>query len=232
MSPDDVNNPGGYKPSDPRYGLSGEALRAYYRNKPPQFFIKCLYAPGKSEGRQAAMEPHLAYVREHRDMVRFCGPLLTDDGAGFLGTMFIIDAPDRAAAEAFIAGEGYNRAGLFGDIQITRFATSMAFTQLDRTPDPAMQMFVCECIDGPQGAELRKQTGPAHHEFQAGVMDRFIARGPLRSDDGGDLIGSLFVIEVPDRAAAEAFIQGEPMTGAGVFSDIRITRWRYGKSLA
>src|SRR3546814_19499720 len=94
----------------------------------------------------------------------------------------------------------------------------MAFRQADRPPDPALQMFVCECIDGAQGAGLRKQTGPAHHEYQAGVMDRFVARGPLRSDDGGDLLGSLFVIEVADRAAAEAFIAAEPMTRAGVFS--------------
>src|SRR3546814_4948187 len=126
--------------------------------------------------------------------------------------MFTVDLPDRAAAEAFIAEEGYNKAGLFGDVAIARFATSMAFRQADRPPDPALQMFVCECIDGAQGAGLRKQTGPAHHEYQAGVMDRFVARGPLRSDDGGDLLGSLFVIEVADRAAAEAFLAAEPMT--------------------
>src|SRR3546814_7944293 len=77
------------------------------------------------------------------------------------------------------------------EMRISDWSSDVCSSDLDRPPDPALQMFVCECIDGAQGAGLRKQTGPAHHEYQAGVMDRFVARGPLRSDDGGDLLGSL-----------------------------------------
>jgi uncharacterized protein YciI len=40
------------------------------------------------------------------------------------------------------------------------------------------------------------------------------------------------VIAVKDRAAAERFVAAEPMTMAGVFSEIRIDRWRFGKSIA
>lgn len=232
MSPADTHNPGGYKPGDPRYGLSGAALREYYRSKPPQQFIKCLNKPDSLAVRAAALDEHIADNRAHADRIRFSGPLLADDGETPVGTIWVIDLPDRAAAEAFLADEPYNRAGLFESVEITRFATSMEFRQVDRAPDPAMQMFVCECIDGPDGSEIRKTTGPAHHEYQARVMDRFVCRGPLRTDDAAGLVGSLFIIEVPDRAAAEAFVAAEPMTGAGVFSDVRITRWRYGKSIS
>ena len=46
------------------------------------------------------------------------------------------------------------------------------------------------------------------------------------------LLGSLFIFEVADRAAAEELVGNEPMTAGGVFGEVRINRWRYGKSLA
>ena len=34
-----ASNPGVYLPGDPRYGLSGDALRRYYSEKPAQWVI-------------------------------------------------------------------------------------------------------------------------------------------------------------------------------------------------
>jgi uncharacterized protein YciI len=79
---------------------------------------------------------------------------------------------------------------------------------------------------------LRPTVAAEHHAYQGSIIDRYIAHGPLRSDDGKGLVGSLFLIEAPDRAAAEKIVAGEPMTGAGVFSEVRITRWRLGKSIS
>jgi uncharacterized protein YciI len=115
---------------------------------------------------------------------------------------------------------------------IIRFMSSKRLTQADRAPDPELQMFVCECLDGPNAAALRKQSAAAHHTYQGTIIDKYIAHGPLRSDDGVDLLGSLFILEVADRAAAEALVANEPMNAAGVFGEINIYRWRYGKSLA
>jgi hypothetical protein len=145
----------------------------------------------------------------------------------------MVDCPDRKAAEDFIAGEGFVQAGMIETIEIRRFVeTSLTERrQLEMTADPKKQMFLCELIDGPDGARLRQTTGPAHHAYQRRVMDHFIARGPMRSDDGLSVIGTTYIIEVGDRAAAEAFVAGEPMTAAGVFSEVRIDRWRFGKSI-
>jgi len=54
----------------------------------------------------------------------------------------------------------------------------------------------------------------------------------MRSDDGTAVVGNLYIIAAADRAAAEAFVAAEPMVRAGVFSDIRIDRWRFGNSIA
>ena len=118
---DDASNPGGYRPDDPRYGLSGQALQDYYLSRPAQFFIRAMYKPDSLHLREQAMDAHLAHVRAHREQIQFAGPLLSDDGATPIGTMCIIDASDRAAAEALVANEPMAAAGVFETIRITRW---------------------------------------------------------------------------------------------------------------
>ncbi len=229
---DSNENPGGYRPDDPRYGLSGQALQDYYKSQPAQFFIRAMYKPESLDLREAAMDAHLAHVRAHREQIQFAGPFLSDDGTTPIGTMCVIDVPDRAAAEAYVAADGYAQAGLLEEPDIRRFVSSKRLRQADRAPDPNLQMFVCECLDGPDAPALRKQTAAAHHTYQGSIIDKYVAHGPLRSDDGTGLVGSLFIVEEVDRAAAEALVANEPMTAAGVFETVRITRWRYGRSLS
>ena len=228
-SPD---NPGGYRPDDPRCGLSGRALLDYYLSRPPEFYIRSLYKPDSLHLREGAMDVHLANMRSHAGQVSFSGPLLADDASAPIGTMAVINLSDRKAAETFVAGDGFAQAGMLQPPQIIRFISSKRLTQADREPDPDLQMFVCECLDGPDAPALRKQSAAAHHTYQGSIIDRYVAHGPLRSDDGETLLGSLFIIEIADRAAAEALVGNEPMTKAGVFSEINIFRWRYGKALA
>ncbi len=232
MSDDSANNPGGYRPDDPRYGLSGQALQDYYLAQPAQFFIRSYYKPDSLHLRDQAMETHLAHLRAHADKIHFAGPLLTDDGATPIGTMCIIEMPDRAAAEAYVAGDGFAKAGMLEEPEIIRFVSSKRLKQGDRDPDPGQQLFVCECIDGPNAKALRAQSAAAHHTYQGSIIDRYYAHGPLRTDDGVGLLGSLLLIEAPDRAAAEELVANEPMTAAGVFSEVRINRWRFGKSIS
>lgn len=224
----------GYLPGDPRHGLSPEELTKFYNSRTPQWLIRCTYGPDGLAKREGALPPHVSYLSARKDQIRFVGPLLADDGVTPIGSWLMIDAPDRKSAEDFIAGEGFNLAGMISEIEIKRFAeTSLEEKrQLKMTPDPNLQLFVCELVDGPDGAEIRKTTGPAHHKYQKSVMDSFLARGPMRSDDGLRIIGTTYIIAVENREAAEAFVAAEPMTGAGVFSEVRIGRWRFGKSIS
>lgn len=77
-----------------------------------------IYAVDKDDGadlRAATREAHIAYLQEHGDKIVTLGPILNDDGAGPPhGSVIVIDVPDHAAAEEFVANEPYNRAGLFG----------------------------------------------------------------------------------------------------------------------
>ncbi len=223
----------GYRPDDPRHGLSPDELTEFYLSKPATWLIRCTYGPDGLAKRNDALPAHIAYYKAQRDQIRFVGPIVKDDGETPIGSFVMVDADSRKAAEDFIAGEGFVQAGMIAKIEIKRFVeTSLnERRQLEMTPDLSKQLFLCELIAGPDGAEKRKSTGPAHHAYQASVVDSFIARGPMRSDDGRGMIGTMYIIQVDDRAAAEAFVAAEPMSKAGVFSEIRIDRWRFGKSI-
>ena len=54
-------------------------------------------------------------------------------------------------------------------------------------------------------------------------------RGAILADDSAGRTGSVLIIKVPDRVAAEAFSAGEPLRSAGVFASVRITRMRRGQ---
>jgi uncharacterized protein len=224
----------GYLPGDPRHGLSPKELAEFFQEKTRQCLIRCTYGPDALAKREGAMAAHLAFLRGNVDRIRFAGPLLADDGVTPIGSWLMVDSPSREDAAAFIANEGFNRAGMFSSIEIKRFAeTSLEEKrQVNMTADPSLQLFVCEMTDGPDGAERRKEAGPAHHAYQKSVMETFIARGPMRSDDAAAAIGTMYVIQVKDRAAAEAFVAVEPLNRAGVFSEVRIDRWRFGKGLS
>jgi len=50
-----------------------------------------------------------------------------------------------------------------------------------------------------------------------------VMSGPLVADDGTTMIGSLFLIEAPDRAAVEAFNAADPFKKADIWERVTIT---------
>ena len=227
----DPNNPSGALPGDPRYGLSEAALKQYYMPKSPSWYIRARLNPdGGAEARVAATEAHVVYLRGCADQLRFSGPLLDDDGEA-TGALTLLDAPNRASAEAWIANEPYNLAGAFSDVTIVRWSSSMEIRQLDFPRTEGWQQFAISAYDGPEAGARRKAVAEDHHKFQATVMDRYIARGPMQSDDATGLIGSMMIMEYPERAACEDFWAKEPLNYGGVFENVTVERWRYGKAI-
>ena len=70
--------------------------------------------------RDATREAHLAYLERHRNIVVLAGGTLAEDGATRTGSVFIINVPNRQAAEKFSAEEPFRKAGLFKTVRITR----------------------------------------------------------------------------------------------------------------
>ena len=81
------------------------------------FVLMCVDHPGGLERRLSVREQHLAYVREHIAMVKVAGPIL-DDAGEMAGSMFVIEAPDKAAVEAFSAADPYRLADVFERVEL------------------------------------------------------------------------------------------------------------------
>ena len=83
----------------------------------PHFLIQGWDKPNAQELRAATRPAHLEHVGSGRVKVVIAGPMLTEDGQP-LGSMLVVEAESRAAAEAFAQADPYARAGLFERIDI------------------------------------------------------------------------------------------------------------------
>ena len=81
------------------------------------YVLSCIDKPASLPLRMATREAHLAYMAEHRASVRAGGPYL-DEAGEMAGSLIILEAPDRAAVEAFSAADPYRKAGLFDHVDI------------------------------------------------------------------------------------------------------------------
>ena len=68
------------------------------------------------------------------------------------------------------------------------------------------------------------ENAEAHWSYMDQYADRLILRGPTLSDDGEDHTGSIHVVEVDDRAAAERFAYEEPNWSAGFYQPLTVVR--------
>jgi uncharacterized protein len=86
----------------------------------PHFILHCVDHPGRLDLRMATRPAHLDYVAGFGPMVALAGPLLDADGAP-CGSCFVLEAPDKAAVDAFAAGDPYAVAGLFATVTVHGF---------------------------------------------------------------------------------------------------------------
>ncbi|WP_020387335.1 YciI family protein [Kribbella catacumbae] len=68
------------------------------------------------------------------------------------------------------------------------------------------------------------ENAEAHWSYMDQYADRLILRGPTLSGDGEDHTGSVHVVDVDDRAAAERFAYEEPYWSAGFYEPLTVVR--------
>jgi len=83
-------------------------------------------------------------------------------------------------------------------------------------------LFVMFCIDRPGAEEKRKQALPGHIEYLATNPIKIVMSGPLVSDDGAKIIGSLYLLDAADRAEIERFQQADPLYNANIWEMVEV----------
>ncbi|KIN62858.1 YCII-related domain protein [Sulfitobacter noctilucicola] len=69
--------------------------------------------------RQENRPAHLEYLKSSAHVAQ-AGPLLNNEG-GMIGSLIILDVPDMATAENWVANDPYGKAGLFQSVKLTHW---------------------------------------------------------------------------------------------------------------
>ncbi|WP_425825572.1 YciI family protein [Streptomyces fractus] len=86
--------------------------------------------------------------------------------------------------------------------------------------------FFCYHRDRAESLTLRHEIVEEHWSYMDRYAKEMIARGPTFADDGETLTGSVHIVDLPDVAAARAFVFDEPGYQAGAYRDVLLRRWR------
>lgn len=83
----------------------------------------CFYNLDRSgtDIRARLLGEHKSYLARFSGQMAFAGPLLGEDGETPVGSLLVMAFDERSSAEAFIASEPYNRAGLYQSVSIRPF---------------------------------------------------------------------------------------------------------------
>ena len=87
-------------------------------------------------------------------------------------------------------------------------------------------LFAIHAVDHAAALDRRLTHYDEHKAFLADTSPfgvKIVMSGPLTSDDGQVMIGSLFLIEAADRAAVEKFHHADPFYAAGIWDRVTIT---------
>jgi len=86
-------------------------------------------------------------------------------------------------------------------------------------------LFAVINTDRPGGLDLRLSTRPAHLAYLDSEVSKILNAGATL-DAAGNPAGSILLIDVADRAAAEAFAAGDPYAKAGLFESSVVRPFR------
>jgi len=180
--------------------------------------------------RRRTMEAHWSFMDGYGDAMIARGPTLAADDDEFMtGSLHLVDLPDAAAAQVFAYEEPFFKAGVFAEVLVRRWGNILGRTMWDFTGAGGRRFMILG-----HGDQTRTGTAEDLQEQQLDYMtsgergDALIAYGPLLPEVGLGWLGTIALVERPDRPAAEAMMNGSPYARAGLYTTVEIHNWRFG----
>lgn len=85
------------------------------------YVIFCIDRPGAAQTRRDNIQAHVDYVGGSGVTVVMSGPLVSDDGAAAVGSLLVVEAQDRQAAEDFHHNDPLYKAGIWETTELRAF---------------------------------------------------------------------------------------------------------------
>jgi len=193
------------------------------------FSILIFDKPNSASLRDVHRQAHLDYLETFDDQTLFAGSFTTDDETEDLGSLRLIDLPDRAAAEKHIADEPYIINGVQDRWEIDRWTGALPYTWRDCPREAGNIQAHFYAIDHPDGTSKRVQHQDAHEAYLKEYEDRIMMHGPLLDFAGDKPVGNVFLLDVPDLDTGHELMQGEPYYQSGLYAKKLFHRWRFGR---
>jgi len=86
-------------------------------------------------------------------------------------------------------------------------------------------LFDIHCIDKKDNLQVRLDNRSAHIEYLKSYGEKLYAAGPTLTEDE-TMNGSVIILDLEDRAAAEAFAAKDTYNKAGLFASVTISAWK------
>ncbi|MFC1491585.1 YciI family protein [Nitrospinota bacterium] len=193
------------------------------------FAIKIFDVPDSGALRDIHRQAHLDYLAQSNAQTHFAGPFLDLDSGHELGSYRLVEFPDRAAAEKHVEDEPFILGGAQKGWTVYPWRPGVPHTYRDCPRKEGNVQFFIHALDRADGAGLRNELQEAHGEYLRSRPEAIITRGPLLSDDGERKIGSNFILDMPDLAAAKELWDNEPFNKNGLYGTVEFYGWRFGR---
>lgn len=197
-----------------------------------EYFVYCRNKPDVDALRAEHQEAHWSFMDQYGDRMIARGPTLNEDRSAPTGSMHIVDLKSEEEARAFAYDEPYAKAGVFADITIRRWTNALKRTMWDFEGDESEPrfLFIGKGREGDDTTARRNELLEDHRAYlnTPGRVERGILRGPLWDAAGEEWVGSIFLLQAPDKAYIEAFFADEPYTKDGLYTQFEILPWRFG----
>ena len=86
-------------------------------------------------------------------------------------------------------------------------------------------LYVIHCFDKQDHLQVRMENRPAHVDYLKSFADQLYAAGPTL-DTEENMNGSVVILDLESRTAAEAFAANDPYAKAGLFEKVIIQLWK------
>ena len=172
--------------------------------------------PNKANIRREFLEIHRSYLKSHKDIIYFAGPLENEKQTENVGSLYVVEQPTRATADAWLANEPFAKNDLF----ITKHV--FGWHHLKGARKLYRRLYLYFQLDGKQSHNKRSRFREEHVDYLLAHENHLFAAGPLFNDSDKinfeDRIGSLFVVDFSTRALADHWREQEPYTKNNVYN--------------
>lgn len=190
-----------------------------------EWMIKCVSRPNMAARREATIAAHIEHLDKFKAETWYSGPMLVGDGSNANGSFRVVDFPDLDAARAYIDTDPYTTAEIFRRIDIEPLRPWTEVRQRDYAQPGGRAQFVIIARTDPQAISVT--SGPIR-ELLSRHAGRIVFAGALLDDARAQLTGALYVLDVDNRAGADAFLADEPLSRGSEGRSLTIERWRFG----